>query len=928
MSRMDWERFEELLQLARQAHRKDALPNQRKTEVGIGHYRPPRAWTNPDGDTPGDSLMADFTYDENAVEWTRTPNIDGSSQDPILELGKQNGVFNQQNIHLTSHSVDGDVSMERNADPVSDATAEGSEDILLEASEDSPMLASTTEATRYGTNKTGIVYQQRLRILPEYNASHSRHHKDTLLRSYARLPAWNKANYAIELGLTYEYHDFDYSAPWVFTSPRVRRDIHRLSAGTSVRLNPEFNFYSKNHEDATEGLGTNDYKIPSIFYTPPQDNLGWNFDSFTQDDYLSPEPGWTSPPLPHNLVTSEEKTNFLHGEGQEKKLQYPWYIEMEIDTPPEGPFMRSIRKRGLEGVIIKEISNQFAQVPTDPDFHSRRLASVRHEAYDEEEEEKISFSDNARNIASVDFYGNSTSLFEDIMTRLMNNELEGEGICNTYLDRISMLSIRSEFNRAISARQNRIPFAATIAGTPCLTETLFYKIRKNHWSIGERPTPELSSINDIYIANSKHEALKYIDTQVKRDRNYSYNISAYVMVYGIAYRYKQTSDDSIFLSPSHTGHGGNRTRINSTPIIPDHAAIDSTEDDIRLNRRTPPLVDALVHYSPSVRIFEVPLYDESLQARASSAYPRAALHGLTLPKLKIIDRPPVPPNVTVLPYRGRNDEVLINLEENIESLGIGTIGYPYLPLKEGDEEMFSETRRHQQMYENPRLHFGNLEFRGEGDMAKVEVYRTTKTPTIHGSGYSRNRRRERWLTEHASPYSVFVEESETPYKLIDYSVQTAFKDTIKPNTPYYYTFRALDRGSRSRPDGYFSNPGPIYRVELVDNDGMIYALIDTYEPKRAEKPEIPRASLVRYLEIKPSLLTSEVGYDAPFDGTAIGLVDGEGSAFGKTFKVRIKSTDTGRMVDINMSFANNLSVVEREQLAEVAVPAPCPPPED
>ena len=930
---MNWEEFNDILQLARRTNDRDILPNQRKSQIRMGHHRPSGSWMT----QGGDRLTSVYTHSDD--RWSITRSFVSDYKDPILELGKEEGLFRRNKIHITSDPNGG-----VNRNEPNDAAARASEDRLRNP-EGSPMLqqpAEGNEASRYGTNKSGIVYQQRLRILPVYAlgwyANQDPGHYEHIYSGQSDIASfqegsWNKANSAIANGLTYEYHDFDYSAPWIASQPidwfenrsrdRGRRRMRHIlsSEDQNIRLNPEFNFYSKNHDEMTEGLGDADYKIPSIFYTPPQDNLGWNFDSFTHEAYSSPEPGWVTRgvPRPYNSITSEEKTNFLQGEAQEKKLQYPWYIDMEITTPPPGPFLRSIKKRGLEGIIIKEISNQFAH--GNSYFLKTRSATQKHEVfdssadYDDGDEAMISFRED-RPIASIDFYGNSESFFENIMTRLMNNEIEGEGVCNTYLDRISMLSVRSELNRALSSHQNHISFASTIAGTPCPTETLFYKIKKHHWSVDGTNSIDAST-NNIYIANSKHEALKYIDTQVKRDRKYSYSISAYVMVYGMAYRYKHSSTDTISLSPT--------AERGATPSVPQHDPPPSNNDVIH---GIPPLVDALVHYSPSVRIFEVPLYSEELNSRALTHrhQVRANLHGLVLPTLKILDRPPVPPNITILPYRGRNDEVLINLEENTESLGVGTRGYPWIPLGEGDTSVFTEIRRHQLMYENPNLPYGSLEFRGEGDMAKVEVYRTTKTPVIHGP--PAHSRAQRWRLEHISPYSVFVEESETPYKLIDYSTQTAFKDTIKPNTPYYYTFRALDRGSPRRPDGYFSNPGPIYRVELVDNDGMIYALIDTYEPKRAEKPEIPRASLVRYLEIKPSLLTSEVGYDAPFDGTTIGLVDGEGSAFGKTFKVRIKSTDTGRMVDINMSFANTLSTVEREQLADVATPAPCPPPED
>ena len=97
------------------------------------------------------------------------------------------------------------------------------------------------------------------------------------------------------------------------------------------------------------------------------------------------------------------------------------------------------------------------------------------------------------------------------------------------------------------------------------------------------------------------------------------------------------------------------------------------------------------------------------------------------------------------------------------------------------------------------------------------------------------------------PYLVFSsgEDGLDPHKIIDLNNKTSCKDTIKPNTTYYYMFRTRDR------HGKVSNPSPIYSVELVDEDGKIYALINTYEPQKPKSMKPKNQNLVRYLEIGP-----------------------------------------------------------------------------
>ena len=67
---------------------------------------------------------------------------------------------------------------------------------------------------------------------------------------------------------------------------------------------------------------------------------------------------------------------------------------------------------------------------------------------------------------------------------------------------------------------------------------------------------------------------------------------------------------------------------------------------------------------------------------------------------------------------------------------------------------------------------------------------------------------------------------------------------------------------------------------------------------------------MKFLEIGPSPLSSQVFLKDDDRTDQVGLVSGDDNVIGKTFKVRIKSKDTGRLVDLNIRFTENREVDE------------------
>jgi hypothetical protein len=73
----------------------------------------------------------------------------------------------------------------------------------------------------------------------------------------------------------------------------------------------------------------------------------------------------------------------------------------------------------------------------------------------------------------------------------------------------------------------------------------------------------------------------------------------------------------------------------------------------------------------------------------------------------------------------------------------------------------------------------------------------------------------------------------------------SFIDDIQPNKKYYYTSRSIDI------HGNISNPGSIFCVEMVNNSGTVFPIIEAIDLNNNIKKNISK-SFRKYIQIKPS----------------------------------------------------------------------------
>lgn len=257
---------------------------------------------------------------------------------------------------------------------------------------------------------------------------------------------------------------------------------------------------------------------------------------------------------------------------------------------------------------------------------------------------------------------------------------------------------------------------------------------------------------------------------------------------------------------------------------------------------------------PSVKIVEIPLFT------ATSA---------------IYDSLPIFPEVNILPLIGHNDKIKI-----LFNSGIGEYRMDPIAIEPEDGLTYERIRTALNVATG-----APLPYRSDDPPQAFQIFRTT---------------------QHPSKYSDFsgklIKNVENNLALLKSPLSSnTFIDRVNPNEKYYYMFRAVDV------HGNISNPSPIYRIEIVDDEGTIYLLLEVVEFVKKEKTQLSK-DMKKLFNIVPRMSQSIVDGSSIKDFTTargqripkVGL-EQEG-LWGKKFKIRLVSKKTGKKMDININF--------------------------
>lgn len=246
----------------------------------------------------------------------------------------------------------------------------------------------------------------------------------------------------------------------------------------------------------------------------------------------------------------------------------------------------------------------------------------------------------------------------------------------------------------------------------------------------------------------------------------------------------------------------------------------------------------------------------------------------------ILDSPPISPDIELITYRGIDNKVLILFNQMIDKRAEVPVY-----INPSDTEYFKDQYLAQKIEEGKPIIFES------DDPADFEFFRLKQKPV---------------------EYKDFSNEN---YKLIQSNdaYSSAYEDTIMPNQTYYYMFRTQDK------NGFVSNPSPIYEFILIKEGETLYPKIRIVPLAKPEPPAQKEKSFKKYIKIGlsprqyllpqslPADLSNSEGKHIDIGVSEDNILVSNGSADEKfrKFKFRIRSKNTGKLIDINVTFKKN-----------------------
>jgi len=396
---------------------------------------------------------------------------------------------------------------------------------------------------------------------------------------------------------------------------------------------------------------------------------------------------------------------------------------------------------------------------------------------------------------------------------------------------------------------NARSYGDILEGVPAYTEDLFYRIEK----IRILPNGQEDIVQNILIPNtSELDIVKYVDTQLKYATysTYRYHVYAHRAVFGSKYRYQWLDSQG---QPEPTPAARTLTTIVVPPLssegmqVVEHVDLDGPIGD--QNGIHENLVANKIQYTalfntvvePSIVLLEDKIF--------------------STPEILILDKPPVVPDINILPYRAVNNRLKILMTGASDR-------YRQTPtiILDSDVEAFDRIKRAQLVVDdfgNP-LEDGKVEFGSDDPVKRFQIFRIAEKPSTYRD------------------FSLYEEVN-----------GEVFEEAILPNTKYYYTFRAIDS------HGHISNPSPVYEVELIDEKGAVKPIIRLFD-MTPPKNKINTKACQKYIYLKPSIQQLYFADDENVDSIF------SDATTKKKYKLRLTSKGSGKKIDINFSFKKEI----------------------
>lgn len=243
--------------------------------------------------------------------------------------------------------------------------------------------------------------------------------------------------------------------------------------------------------------------------------------------------------------------------------------------------------------------------------------------------------------------------------------------------------------------------------------------------------------------------------------------------------------------------------------------------------------------------------------------------------VSVLEKPPLAPQVSFVPLQGKDDEMEILLTSNF-----GEEFRAPIKIFESDQAIINSMIESQ-----PQRDPVILEYQTDSLPVEFQIMRLESPPESY-SDFAR---------------TDFIKTLPTVGRALMYK-----DEDFLPNKDYYYCFRAIDKIG-------ISNPSQVYKVRINSYVNGIYLDIKQYEMRPLVDTSF-NLSIKRALKIEPNFDQQALTFpevediDTPDFATSapeefvIGSTPERDRVWGRDFKVRLTSKQTGKRIDINMTF--------------------------
>jgi len=271
----------------------------------------------------------------------------------------------------------------------------------------------------------------------------------------------------------------------------------------------------------------------------------------------------------------------------------------------------------------------------------------------------------------------------------------------------------------------------------------------------------------------------------------------------------------------------------------------------------------------------------------------------------VLSLPPTAPDVFFIPYIGIDNKITLSMHAQL-----GEYQKEAVILDSADADYIDLLRTSYGLSPTDPI-----TYKTDDEVAGFEIYRTETKPSTYEDFSGKFRNSISTLQRSSFQYV--------------YAWDTAYKDEIVPNKVYYYMVRTVDI------HGQKSYPSAVFQVQMVNDSGAIYPLIEVIDLVPPPKPQSKTKNFKKFLQLVPSIAQRMINYDES------GLTDSAGrivnsavgkhtgivlgvknpSLFGgyyssavvggadhtqyipsKRLKIRLISKQTGKKIDLNVAF--------------------------